>query len=47
MVVETDYYFVWSSHMKQELLYYYPYINDDQIIITGTPHLKIILKLRT
>lgn len=40
MVVETDYYFVWSSHMKQELLYYYPYINDDQIIITGTPQFE-------
>ncbi len=40
MVVETDYYFVWSSHMKQELLYYYPYINDDQITITGTPQFE-------
>lgn len=40
MVVETDYYFVWSSHMKQELLYYYQYINDDQIIITGTPQFE-------
>jgi hypothetical protein len=40
MVVETDYYFVWSSHMKQELLYYYPYINDDQIIVSGTPQFE-------
>ena len=40
MVVETDYYFVWSAHMKQELLYYYPYINVEQIIITGTPQFE-------
>lgn len=36
-IVETDYYFVWSEHMKNELQYYYPYVNDNQIIITGTP----------
>ncbi|WP_426092185.1 UDP-glycosyltransferase [Flavobacterium sp. DSR3-2] len=40
MVVETDYYFVWSHHMKKELLYYYPYIKDEQIIITGTPQFE-------
>lgn len=40
MVVETDYYFVWSSQMKKELLYYYPYIKEDQIIITGTPQFE-------
>lgn len=40
MVLETDYYFVWSAHMKQELLLYYPYINDKQIIISGTPQFE-------
>lgn len=40
MVVETDFYFVWSSHMKKELLYYYPYINENQIIVTGTPQFE-------
>ncbi|SHM64806.1 UDP-glycosyltransferase [Flavobacterium xanthum] len=40
MVVETDYYFVWSSHMKQELLYYYPYIKVNQIVITGSPQFE-------
>jgi hypothetical protein len=40
MVVETDYYFVWSSHMKKELLYYYPYIKENQIIVTGTPQFE-------
>ncbi|MFV8440704.1 UDP-glycosyltransferase [Flavobacterium sp. LB2P44] len=40
MVIETDYYFVWSDQMKKELLYYYPYINEKQIIITGTPQFE-------
>lgn len=40
MVVETDYYFVWSPQMKKELLYYYPYIKENQIIITGTPQFE-------
>ena len=40
MVVETDYYFVWSFNMKKELLYYYPYIKENQIIITGTPQFE-------
>ncbi|OAB27864.1 hypothetical protein SAMN05444395_103341 [Flavobacterium fryxellicola] len=40
MVVETDYYFVWSSRMKQELLYYYPYIKENQILITGSPQFE-------
>jgi hypothetical protein len=40
MAVETDYYFVWSSHMKKELLYYYPYIKENQIVVTGTPQFE-------
>jgi hypothetical protein len=40
MVVETDYYFVWGSHMKEELLYYYPYIKENQIVVTGTPQFE-------
>jgi hypothetical protein len=39
-IVETDFYFVWSDHMKQELIYYYPHIKDEQIIITGTPQFE-------
>lgn len=35
-VLETDFYFVWSQHMKDELLYYYPYVDENQISITGT-----------
>lgn len=40
MVVETDHYFVWSEHMKQELLYYYPFLKPDEIIITGSPQFE-------
>lgn len=36
-IIETDYYFVWSEHMKSELQYYYPQVNKNQIIVTGTP----------
>lgn len=41
MVIETDYYFVWSDHMKQELLFYYPYIKEENIFVTGTPQFEI------
>lgn len=40
MVIETDYYFVWSNHMKAELLHYYPYIKENQIFVTGTPQFE-------
>jgi hypothetical protein len=40
MVVETDYYFVWSEHMKNELLFYYSNIKNDQVIVTGTPQFE-------
>lgn len=40
MVVETDYYFVWSDLMKKELLFYYPYILESQVFVTGTPQFE-------
>ena len=40
MVVETDYYLVWSDHMKNELLFYYPYINEANVFVTGTPQFE-------
>ncbi|MFH7004552.1 UDP-glycosyltransferase [Flavobacterium bizetiae] len=40
MVVETDFYFVWSEHMKKELLHYYPDIQENQIFVTGTPQFE-------
>ncbi len=39
-IIETDFYFVWSQYMKDELLYYYPHIKENQIIITGTPQFE-------
>lgn len=39
-IVETDYYMVWSEHMKKELQYYYPYIKDNQIFVTGSPQFE-------
>ncbi|WP_432222981.1 UDP-glycosyltransferase [Flavobacterium sp. TMP13] len=40
LLIETDYYFVWSEHMKKELLYYYSYIKCNQVFITGTPQFE-------
>ncbi|WP_290840159.1 UDP-glycosyltransferase [Flavobacterium sp.] len=39
-VIEADHYFVWSEHMKRELLFYYPNISDRQIAVTGTPQFE-------
>ncbi len=40
MVLETDFYFVWSDFMQKELLFYYPYINKNQVFVTGTPQFE-------
>ncbi len=40
MIVQADYYFVWSEFMKKELLNYYSYINKNNIFITGTPQFE-------
>ncbi|BDU23543.1 UDP-glycosyltransferase [Flavobacterium sp. GSB-24] len=39
-LVETDYYFVWSEYMKKEVLMYCPYVNENQIFVTGTPQFE-------
>ncbi len=44
MVIETDYYFVWSNHMADELKNYYSYIRDEQIIVTGSPQFEMHFK---
>lgn len=38
--IDTDYYFVWSDFMKNELIKYYPHILPNQIIVTGTPQFE-------
>ncbi len=40
MVIETDYYMVWSDYMKNELKKYYPDIKEEQILVTGTPQFE-------
>ncbi|MCZ8197288.1 MAG: UDP-glycosyltransferase [Flavobacterium sp.] len=40
LLLETDYYFVWSKHMFNELKKYYPFIKENQIKITGTPQFE-------
>lgn len=37
LVVEADYYFVWSDYMKEQLLFYHPFIKEEQVFVTGTP----------
>ncbi len=39
-VVETDYYFVWSDLMKQQVLQYYPFVKEKQVFVTGTPQFE-------
>lgn len=41
MVVETDFYFVWSNYMKDELQFYYPHIKPEQIVVTGSPQFEL------
>jgi hypothetical protein len=38
--IETDYYFVWSDLMKDQLLQYYPKIREEQVFVTGTPQFE-------
>lgn len=42
--IRTDYYAVWSEHMKAELLDFYPEIDSDQIFTTGTPQFDFYSK---
>jgi len=40
LIVEADHYFVWSEHMKDELLNYYPHLKPEYIYISGTPQFE-------
>ncbi len=40
LILDTDYYFVWSDFMKIELQKYYPHITNNQILVTGTPQFE-------
>jgi hypothetical protein len=41
LILEPNFYFVWSHHMKMELLSYYPFIKENQIRVTGTPQFEM------
>jgi len=44
MVIETDYYMVWSDFMANQLKEYYPYVDDKQILVTGSPQFELHFK---
>jgi hypothetical protein len=37
IMLPFDYYLVWSEHMRQELIRYYPNVSSDKIHVIGTP----------
>lgn len=39
-LIEPDFYFVWSEHMKKEVLMYCPYVPAEKIFVTGTPQFE-------
>ena len=42
-VVETDYYFVWSEHMKSQVLQYYPFIKKNKLLLREHHNLNHII----
>ena len=36
-LIKSDQYFVWSDYMKKEMIAHYPFINPQNIKVTGTP----------
>ena len=46
-IIDTDYYFVWSDFMKNELLTYYPLIMGNQVKVVGTPQFEFHFELNT
>jgi hypothetical protein len=40
MAVHADHFFVWSDHMKAELLGYYPEVAGDRVHVVGTPQFE-------
>jgi len=40
MAVHSDYFLVWSDHMRAEMLQYYPDINPERIFVVGTPQFE-------
>ncbi len=43
LAVKTDTYLVWSQWMKDEMKTYYPEIEEERVILTGTPQFEFYL----
>lgn len=44
LAVTADKYFVWSDYMKQEIHDYYPEINQENVLVVGTPQFEFYSK---
>lgn len=44
LAVQADKYIVWSDFMKKEMETYYPEINENDVIVTGTPQFEFYNK---
>jgi hypothetical protein len=42
--IKADYFLVWSDLMKKELNFFYPEIDNEKILITGTPQFEFYLE---
>ncbi|MBW1657728.1 hypothetical protein [Flavobacterium quisquiliarum] len=40
LALQADNYFLWSEHMKKELNFFYPEIQEENIHVTGTPQFE-------
>jgi hypothetical protein len=40
MAFRADKYLVWSQHMKNEILFFYPEIDPERVMVTGTPQFE-------
>ena len=40
-LVKAGQYFVWSDYMRAEMLFHYPFINENDILVTGTPQFSV------
>jgi hypothetical protein len=44
LAVQADKYIVWSDYMKDEMKIYYPEINQEKVLVTGTPQFEFYFK---
>ncbi len=44
LAFRADKYFVWSDYMKMEMALYYPEIDENKVVVTGTPQFEFYKK---